>query len=1155
MNDASESASEPTSRSASLSVLGRVDERCDRFESSWKKGERPRIEDALNDFQAADRPSAFRRLLALEIELRKKAGELPAPVDYFRRFPEWALTIRDILFGDDDRSFFDGAPDSTCSTQAVGATALDPTANQKTVADVSAPGDPFPVGTVIADHEIIDRLGRGGMGVVYRARHRRADRVVALKLIQPGQLAEIDEFQRKGILQRFQAESLAAAGLEHDHIVPVYDVGRAGDLPYYSMRLIEGGSLADRLRNGPVDCRQAADWLEPIARAVHYAHERQVLHRDIKPRNILIDSSNRALITDFGLVKRLDVPQAWRTLSGERLGTPSYMSPEQANGVGDVGPASDIYGLGATLYETLTGRPPFQAADPVQTLRLVIDAEPVSPRRLNPVVPKDLETICLKCLEKDPRRRYLGANALADDLRRWKNQEPITARPVGRIGCLIRWARRKPTLAAVSAALIAVAIVSTLAIAWQYRSTVMAQRALIDAHIAGLVRAEPTEIPLILADLETLAPSRVEVLGRLREMFDKSEPRGRRRVRAALALSRLDPARVDDALIGELQEEMLDADPRELILIRNALKPRAKRLRGDLWALVIDPYGDSKRAFRAACGLAELDPKGSLWIERGEDVAARLLGREGTRLEAWIEALMPIRDRLRPYVEKTFFDPSRPDRFVAAEVLAAFADRPEDLVRLVEHPETEARQIRTLLPRIREFDRARLISLLQDRLADLAESGEPDSAIQRRCAHLALVSLAMDLPEPAWRILKLTPDPEARSTLIHAFAPADIDPMVLIRRLEIEPDVSVRRALLLALGEYDVPPIARGSSSRGRGLFQDRLAVLYRDDTDPGIHAAVEWLARRWHFESILEPIGGELASTDPLDDRDWFVNRQGLAFAVVRPPVELEVSGFASPNLTMSIPSRRVRIGRSFAIGLHEIDEVIFASFLKDCPDVQPVDRVAFTPTSHADRAAVERADWLIAVKFCRWLSEREQIPEAEMCFPPISAINSEMELDKDLLSRSGYRLPTEAEWEYAARAGTSSPTFYGSSARLASFYAWTIENAYREARPSGLLKPNDLGLFDVLGNSCEWTLNGYDWFRRYPAASGIVEDIGDLVGKVHMRRGCSRQRLHDQLSIQERAPSHDYPYSGFRLARTIKQRVRSNRSKSASRFAESYQ
>ena len=260
-------------------------------------------------------------------------------------------------------------------------------------------------------------------------------------------------------------------------------------------------------------------------------HQRGVLHRDVKPRNILIDSSDRALITDFGLVKQLDAPQLWRTLSGERLGTPSYMSPEQADGRREIGPAADIYGLGATLYEALTGRPPFQAADPVQTLRLVIDTDPVSPRRLNPAVPKDLETICLKCLEKNPRRRYASADGLAEDLRRRHVGEPIAARPVGRFGCLVRWARRKPTLAIVSAALILTAIVSTWAIAWQYRATLLVQRELINAHVAGLVRAEPGQIPLILADLETLSPTRAEVLQRLRDMFDKSEPRGRRRVR------------------------------------------------------------------------------------------------------------------------------------------------------------------------------------------------------------------------------------------------------------------------------------------------------------------------------------------------------------------------------------------------------------------------------------------------------------------------------------------------------------------------------------------------------------------------------------------------------------------------------------------------
>ena len=358
-----------------------------------------------------------------------------------------------------------------------------------------------------------------------------------------------------------------------------------------------------------------------------------------------------------------------------------------------------------------------------------------------------------------------------------------------------------------------------------------------------------------------------------------------------MGLSRLDPGRVNAALIDELREEMLKADPRELILIRSVLKPRGESLRDGLWSIEVDPYVDPGRGFRAACALAEFDPQGSRWNERGVDVAARLLSLEGTRLDAWVEALRPVRDILRPFLEKTFVDPARSDRFTASTVLAAFADEPEQLVSLIDHPETDPRQLKTLLPRLREFDHGRLIGLFEERLAKLSKRSRIDVSTQRRAAHLALVLLSLDQAEPAWHILRLTPDPEARSTLIHAFAPADIDPLLLIRRLDAESDVSARRALILALGEYDILPLVRRFPRDRHDAFRDRLAKLYRDDPDPGLHAAVAWLARRWGMDDTIRTIDREMVSDAADGNRDWYVNRDGLSFAVVRGPVEFVAS------------------------------------------------------------------------------------------------------------------------------------------------------------------------------------------------------------------------------------------------------------------------
>jgi predicted Ser/Thr protein kinase len=276
--------------------------------------------------------------------------------------------------------------------------------------------------TRLGGYELLEELGRGGMGVVYRARQLGLDREVAVKMILRGQLATPSE------RERFRAEAEAAARLDHPHIVPVYEVGEAEGRPFFSMKYIAGRTLAQLLAEHPLPAHEAASILAVVSRAIHFAHENGVLHRDLKPSNILIDSDGVPHITDFGLAKRIADPVSL-TKSGAVLGTPSYMAPEQAAGArGEVGPASDVYSLGAVLYHMLTGRPPFQAASPVDTVLLVLEQDPVPPRLLNPKADRDLEMIALRCLQKPADLRYPGADALAADLEAYLHDEPIAAR-------------------------------------------------------------------------------------------------------------------------------------------------------------------------------------------------------------------------------------------------------------------------------------------------------------------------------------------------------------------------------------------------------------------------------------------------------------------------------------------------------------------------------------------------------------------------------------------------------------------------------------------------------------------------------------------------------------------------------------------------------
>jgi serine/threonine-protein kinase len=273
---------------------------------------------------------------------------------------------------------------------------------------------------LLPGYEVEAELGRGGMGVVYRALQPSLRRTVAVKMLLAGALAGEED------RQRFRTEAEAAGALQHPHIVRVFEVGELDGRPYFTMDYIAGAGLDRRLADGPLAPEDAARVVAAVAEALEYAHQRGILHRDLKPHNILLDAADRPLVTDFGLAKRLDEPTKTRT--GAVLGTPSYMAPEQASGSKALTPAVDIYGLGAVLYECLTGRPPFRAPTGLDTLLQVLECEPAPPRLLNAQVPRDLETICLKCLEKDPRRRYARAADLASDLRRYLAGESIHAR-------------------------------------------------------------------------------------------------------------------------------------------------------------------------------------------------------------------------------------------------------------------------------------------------------------------------------------------------------------------------------------------------------------------------------------------------------------------------------------------------------------------------------------------------------------------------------------------------------------------------------------------------------------------------------------------------------------------------------------------------------
>jgi serine/threonine protein kinase len=428
------------------SLARMVDQVCDRFETAWQSGERPSVEKYLSDVGEEERTALLSELLDIELVYR-----FPKDLPQVRAWSSPAAS------GSASATTLSTTTWVPANTTAPFEKAAGPDESSPTAASPSVPG-----------YQVLGLIGKGGMGVVYKARQVGLDRLVALKMILHIEHASADA------RRRFQAEAQAVARLQHPNIVQIHEVAEHQGQPYFSLEYCPHGSLADQLDGTPWEPAKAAELVQTLARAIHAAHLAQVVHRDLKPPNVLLSADGQPKITDFGLAKKLD--EQGQTHTGAVVGTPSYMAPEQAGGKAkEIGPAADIYALGAILYELLTGRPPFKAPSALDTLLQVLSEEPVPSRRLQTKVPRDLDTICMKCLDKDPKKRYVDAASLAEDLQRFQSGEAIQARPTSALERGWRWCRRNRALASLAASIV-VGLVLSSCLLVTVRANVVAQR-------------------------------------------------------------------------------------------------------------------------------------------------------------------------------------------------------------------------------------------------------------------------------------------------------------------------------------------------------------------------------------------------------------------------------------------------------------------------------------------------------------------------------------------------------------------------------------------------------------------------------------------------------------------------------------------------------
>ncbi len=665
-----------------------------------------------------------------------------------------------------------------------------------------------------------------------------------------------------------------------------------------------------------------------------------------------------------------------------------------------------------------------------------------------------------------------------------------------------------------------------------------------------LLDATTNEVPAIVQDM---AAYRRWLDPLLRDAYQEAEAKQVQGKQLHLSLALLP---VDASQVKYLYGRLLDAEPGEVPVIRDALAPHKEQLVDKLWAVVESPEkGKESQRLRAAAALAKYDPESQRWQKVRESVANDLVSVPLVYLVAWMESFGPVREKLLAPLAVVYRDATRreTERSLATDLLATYAaDQPQLLADLL--VDADEKQFAVIYPKLKERGEQGLPLLtgeIDKKLpSDLPSSDEKREKLAKRQANAAVALLKMNQPAKVWPLLKHSPDPRARSYLIHRFGPLGADASAIVKRLDEEPDVTIRRALILSLGPEEFGKEAW--TPEGKELLVQQLREMYRTASDPGLHAAAEWLLRQWKEEAWLrrtdkawardkkqrekrlEGIRQLLTKDKEKTPPQWYINSQGQTMVVIPGPVEFAMGSPTTEAERRSTEAQhRKRIGRAFALAATPVTKEQFLRFL---PKFGHEEMRRYPDLT----CPIGGVFWYEAAAYCNWVSQQEGIPEAQWCYRT-NPKGQVVKLKENYLSLTGYRLPTEAEMEYATRAGAVTSRYYGETAELLGKYAWYWENAKERTRPVGSKKPNDLGLFDVQGNVYSWCQERY---RDYPEgkSENIIEDKEDILdinsSSVRMLRGGS---FFNQASIVRCANRYGHVPTlrnylvGFRPARTF--------------------
>jgi len=715
---------------------------------------------------------------------------------------------------------------------------------------------------------------------------------------------------------------------------------------------------------------------------------------------------------------------------------------------------------------------------------------------------------------------YLNIRLLSDK-KNWTEPQRKMMSKAGRVHA---------TRTSITAAVIAV----VLFCAWVVNGEFQAR-----SLVRQLTAAEISEVPHIVHKLDGYRHWAVPLLRQEDAQADQTTS-----TKLALAL-----LPVDHDQISQLRDQLPLVPPVQFSVIRDSLLPYEDSVAEPLWNVALDSEQKDQQRFQAACALATYAPDDQRWSQIKKMVASHLVSLEASALVAWREALRPAKTKLIEPLVSIYRNTSQKEkeqaRSFATETLADYAaDQPEELFNLL--ADAEEFQFPVIFQKLARYkdEAVRLAAEEFARKPPTKATEDEKELLAKRQANVAVALLRLGTPEKVWPTLKFNPDPRVRSYIIHWLSPLGAEPATIIQRLETEPDVTIRRALVLMFGEFSESQI---STAQRRPLIE-QLFGIYEYEPDAGLHGAAEWVLRKWGQGKRLEAVVEKLKSDEKQmqarkssDKRQWYVNSQKQTFVIVEGGEFLMGSPESELDRYRNEGQHRCRIRRRFAISAHEVTKARYRPFEKAVKGYGLVDNPEYAPIVRTDDSPQTALTWYEAAHYCDWLSEQEKIPREQWCYDPKGGAYSPGMKAKDRFwDLTGYRLPTEAEWEFACRAGTVTSNYYGLTKPLLPKYARYQENGQNRAWPVGGLKPNDLGLFDMLGNAFEWC---FDHYGSYPEQNGkIFEDTPSTRPDNDADRRVLRGGAFANGSVvvrsayrYDRLPVNRSYTCGFRPARTL--------------------